>query len=60
MRWAGGSPASFLPKSVWVTKQSKRFRAVVILKPWYSKMDDYIKLQASWIEEWNTIHGYRQ
>ena len=30
------------------------------VKPWYSKMDDYIKLQATWIEEWNTIHGYRQ
>ena len=30
------------------------------VKPWYSKMEDYVGLQASWLEEWNGIFGFRQ
>ena len=30
------------------------------VKPWYSRMEDYIGLQAAWVEEWNVINGYRQ
>ncbi len=30
------------------------------VKPWYSKMDDYISLQESWVAEWNKVNNYRQ
>ncbi len=30
------------------------------VKPWYAKMEDYIGLQAKWVDEWNHIFGYRQ
>ena len=30
------------------------------VKPWYPKMEDYVRLQASWVEEWNKVHNYRQ
>ncbi len=30
------------------------------VKPWYSKMEDYINLQDAWVAEWNKVNNYRQ
>src|SRR5438445_8197112 len=30
------------------------------VKVWVPKYDEFVKLQAPWIEEWNKIYGYRQ
>jgi iron(III) transport system substrate-binding protein len=30
------------------------------IKPWFPKMEDYINLQAGWVDEWNRLHNYRQ
>lgn len=30
------------------------------IKPWFPKMDDYINLQSTWVDEWNKLHNYRQ
>ena len=30
------------------------------VKPWYPKMEDYVRLQAPWVEDWNKVHNYRQ
>ena len=30
------------------------------VKPWYSKMEDYINLQDAWVAEWNKVFNYRQ
>ena len=31
-----------------------------VVKVWYPKMDDYIKLHSSWVAEWDKTFGYRQ
>ena len=41
----GPAPDGFDPKTV---------------KPWYSKMEDYINLQDAWVAEWNKVNNYRQ
>ena len=33
---------------------------ITAVKPWFPKMDDYINLQAAWVEEWNRVNNYRQ
>jgi len=38
-------PPGFDPKSV---------------KLWFPKFDEYVKLHAAWVEEWNKTYGYRQ
>jgi iron(III) transport system substrate-binding protein len=29
-------------------------------KLWFPKFDEYVKLHAAWVEEWNKTYGYRQ
>jgi iron(III) transport system substrate-binding protein len=31
-----------------------------VVKVWYPKFDQYVKLHADWIAEWNKIYGFRQ
>src|SRR6516225_2469971 len=31
-----------------------------VVKVWLPNFDQYVKLHASWVEEWNKIYGYRQ
>ncbi len=31
-----------------------------VVKPWAPNFEQYVKLRASWIEEWNKTYGYRQ
>jgi iron(III) transport system substrate-binding protein len=31
-----------------------------IVKVWYPKFDDYVKLHAAWVADWDKIFGYRQ
>src|ERR1700745_3740733 len=31
-----------------------------VVKVWLPNFDQYVKLHASWVEDWNTIYGYRQ
>ncbi len=31
-----------------------------IVKVWYPKFDDYVKLHAEWVADWDKIYGYRQ
>jgi iron(III) transport system substrate-binding protein len=31
-----------------------------VVKPWAPTFDQYVKLQAEWVEEWNKTYGYRQ
>ena len=31
-----------------------------VVKVWYPNFDQYVKLHASWVEEWNKTYGYRQ
>ena len=31
-----------------------------VVKIWLPKFDDYVKLHASWVEEWNKTYNYRQ
>ena len=31
-----------------------------VVKVWLPDFDQYVKLHASWVEEWNKIYGYRQ
>ncbi len=31
-----------------------------VVKVWLPNFDQYLKLHASWVEEWNKIYGYRQ
>jgi len=30
------------------------------MKPWFPKMEDYINLQAAWVDQWNKANNYRQ
>ncbi|HZQ74752.1 MAG TPA: extracellular solute-binding protein [Burkholderiales bacterium] len=30
------------------------------VKLWFPKFDEYVKLHAAWVEEWNKTYGYRQ
>jgi iron(III) transport system substrate-binding protein len=30
------------------------------VKVWFPSFDDYVKLHATWVEEWNKTYGYRQ
>jgi iron(III) transport system substrate-binding protein len=30
------------------------------VKVWLPDFDQYVKLHASWVEEWNKTYGYRQ
>ena len=31
-----------------------------VVKTWLPKFDEFEKLRASWLEEWNKVYGYRQ
>ncbi|HEX7924758.1 MAG TPA: extracellular solute-binding protein [Bradyrhizobium sp.] len=31
-----------------------------VVKLWYPKFDDYVKLHAAWVADWDKIYGYRQ
>jgi iron(III) transport system substrate-binding protein len=31
-----------------------------VVKVWLPNFDQYVKLHASWVEEWNKTYGYRQ
>ena len=31
-----------------------------VVKVWYPKFDEYVKLHASWVAEWDKTFGYRQ
>ena len=31
-----------------------------VVKVWLPKFDEYVKLHAAWVEEWNKTYGYRQ
>ena len=31
-----------------------------VVKVWFPKFDDYVKLHGPWVEEWNKTFGYRQ
>jgi iron(III) transport system substrate-binding protein len=31
-----------------------------VVKAWYPKFEDYVKLHAEWVAEWDKIFGYRQ
>jgi iron(III) transport system substrate-binding protein len=31
-----------------------------VVKVWYPKFDDYVKLHAAWVADWDKIYGYRQ
>jgi iron(III) transport system substrate-binding protein len=31
-----------------------------VVKVWYPKFDEYVKLHAAWVAEWDKIFGYRQ
>ena len=31
-----------------------------VVKAWYPKFDDYVKLHAQWVAEWDKTFGYRQ
>src|SRR5882757_4275477 len=31
-----------------------------VVKLWYPKFDDYVKLHEDWVMEWNKIYGFRQ
>lgn len=31
-----------------------------VVKVWLPKFDEYVKLHAAWVEEWNKIYNYRQ
>ena len=31
-----------------------------VIKPWTPNFDQYVKLHADWVEEWNKTYGYRQ
>lgn len=33
---------------------------VKAMKPWFPKMEDYINLQAAWVDQWNKANNYRQ
>jgi len=31
-----------------------------VVKVWYPNFDQYVKLHASWVADWDKIYGYRQ
>ena len=31
-----------------------------VVKVWFPKFDDYVKLHAAWVADWDKTFGYRQ